>query len=174
MKKLKLKPRTRPRALNAERILDVLLDISIRHRRGDTTSVSKIFKDNHVDQSLHQDLLLVGFVRKEGKRNVYTEMMPTKEIAEAVMDAYRERTQSMDSAYEEEPEVSDESILFINDKIDRLIVAQLEMAQVMKALYKELTGRSLILKHEGQQEKETGTEGPPYRASMGVPNDFDE
>jgi hypothetical protein len=153
------KLRTRPRKLDAERILDVLLDISIRHRRGDTTSVSQIFKDNHVDQSLHQDLLHVGFVRKEGKRNVYTEMMPTLEIAEAVMDAYRERTQTLESAYEEEED--DEHTSKLEAEV---LVAVREMSQVMKALYKELTGRSLILKHESQQEKETSSESGVYRS----------
>lgn len=76
------------RSITVERIYDLLVDIVLRHRRGSSDSITTIMMDHSLDGRLHIPLVNVGFLRKEGKKNVYTGMEHDMDLAIKVLDQY--------------------------------------------------------------------------------------
>lgn len=129
-----------PRELTPERIYDFLIDVMLRHKRQSQDSVSDILKQHALDASLHRELVECGFLKQDGKRNVYAGNQPDKEIAHNILVAYRIRT-TAPKILELPENVNSTMVHFDEDlgkKIDRLTT-------VVQHLYKELTGRELHL-----------------------------
>lgn len=146
-----------PRAITADRIFDLLVDIQLRHKRDTHQAVSNIVTEHGFTSTLTNHLLKAGFVQRvEGQKlYVYTGMEPTKELAEKIREEFaaRERVRKdarrpMNGAFTLFDNVREATEKRDQDRLDRLdiLIRKVDhMCAAFRAVYKELTGHEFNL-----------------------------